>query len=100
MSDLVIVLRKVIATFGTRSGGVKVGLLICREWFHVQGIGHYFTDDLVFVENNVVVEVVHDVFPAAHDRWGLILFVLGYAITRESTPVSYTHLTLPTILRV
>ena len=86
MSDLVIRLRKILTAFGTRGGGVKVRLLLGREWFHALGLGHDFTDDLVFVQY-VVVEGVHDVFPAVHDRRGLILFVLGYAITRESTHV-------------
>ena len=86
MSDLAIRLCKILAAFGTRGGCVKVRLLIGREWFHALGIGHDFTDDLVFVQY-VVVEVIHDVFPAVHDRCCLILFVLGYAITRESTHV-------------
>ena len=86
MSDFVISLRKMLAAFGTRAGGDKVRLLIGRECFHALGIEHDFTDDLVFVQY-VVVEGVHDVFPAVHDRWGLILFVFGYAITRESTHV-------------
>jgi len=84
VSDLAIRLRKVLAAFGTRGGGVKVRLLIGRERFHALGIGHDFTDYLVFVQY-VLVEVVHVVFPAVYDRRGLILFVLGYAITREST---------------
>jgi len=49
MSDLAIRLRKMLAAFGTRGGGVKVRLLIARGRFHVLGIGHDFTDDLVFV---------------------------------------------------
>ena len=86
VSDLAIRLRKMLAAFSTRAGGAKVRLLINREWFHALGIEHGFTDDLVFVQN-VVVEVAHDVFSAVHDRRGSILFVLGYAITRESTHV-------------
>ena len=43
---------------------------------------------------------IDTVMPEAKNAWGYVIYPSAFAPTIDTSPVSYTHLTLPTILRV